>query len=280
MTLPSVHRVDANALTFDVRVAGPDDGVPVVLLHGFPETSAAWGEVVPALVDDGHRVIAPDQRGYSPGARPDGVEAYAVEHLVDDVLAIADALGVDRFHLVGHDWGASVAWVLAAHHPERLHSLTAFSVPHLAAYNRALREDPDAQQRASYIGLFRQDRAADLLLEDEAARLRAMYDGAVPEEQVETYVRHLSEPGAMRAALHWYGAMTPALGDLPPVRVPTTFVWSDRDSAIGRAGADACGDHVDADYRYVVLEGVTHWIPEQAPHAVVEAVRARIAAAG
>lgn len=278
MTLPPTRPVDANGLTFDVRVAGPDDGVPVVLLHGFPETSAAWGDVAPELAADGHRVIAPDQRGYSPGARPDGVDAYATDHLVDDVLAIADALDVDRFHLVGHDWGASVAWVLAARRPERLRSLTAFSVPHLAAYNRALREDPDAQQRASYIGLFRQDRAADLLLEDDATRLRAMYAGAVPADQVETYVRHLGEPGAMRAALHWYGAMTPALGDLPPVRVPTTFVWSDGDSAIGRAGADACGEHVEADYRYVVLEGVTHWIPEQAPEAVLAAVRARIAA--
>ena len=280
MSLASTQPVRVGDLTFDVRLDGPEDAPAVVLLHGFPETSASWSAVAPRFLDAGLRVVAPDQRGYSPGARPTDVAAYATEALAADVPALADALGIGRFHLVGHDWGAAVAWGVAAWHPERLLSLTAVSVPHLAAYNRALVTDPDARERASYIGLLRQEgKAEHLLLEDDAARLRAMYGQAVPTGQVDAYVAHLQQPGAMTAALSWYRAMTPALGDLPAVDVPTTFVWSDDDVAIGRAGADACGEFVTGPYEYVVLEGVTHWVPEQAPDALAAAVLARVASA-
>lgn len=278
MSLDTTRSVPVGDLVFDVREEGPADAPAVLLLHGFPETSASWTEVGRGLVDAGLRVIAPDQRGYSPGARPEAVEAYTMETLAGDVLALADALGIDRFHLVGHDWGSAVAWCVAAWHPGRLLSLTALSVPHLAAYNAALAADADAQERASYIGLFRQEgKAEHLLLDDDAARLRAMFGGVVDADRVEVHVRHLQEPGALTAALAWYRAMTAELGGLPTVDVPTTFVWSDDDMAIGRAGADACGHHVSADYRYVVLEGISHWIPEQAPEAAVEAVLTRIA---
>lgn len=270
--------VSLDDLTFDVRIEGPADGVPVVLLHGFPTTAESWSAVVPRLVAAGLRVVVPDQRGYSPGARPVGVEHYRTEVLAQDVLDIADALDLGTFHLVGHDWGASVAWVVAAQHPDRLLSLTAFSVPHLAAYNEAMRSDDDARERASYIGVFRAEgKAEHLLLEDDARRLRAMYDGVVPDDLVETYVAAMRGPGALTAALSWYRAMTSELGRLPDVTVPTTFVWSDQDRAIGRAGADACGRHVDAPFEYVVLEGVSHWIPEEAPQAAAEAILARVA---
>ena len=279
MTFDETEAVPVRDLTFDVRTTGPDTGEPVLLLHGFPATSLTWSDVAPVLAEAGLRVVAPDQRGYSPGARPVGVEAYRTEALAQDVVDVADALGLDTFHLVGHDWGAAVAWCVAAHHGERLRSLTTFSVPHLAAYNRALREDADAQERAAYIGLLRQEGKAEaLLLEDDARRLRAMYQGAVPERLVDAYVARLQEEGALTAALSWYRAMGADLGGLPDVRVPTTFVWSTDDLAIGRAGADACGDHVDADYRYEVLEGVTHWIPEQEPARAAAAVLARVRA--
>jgi pimeloyl-ACP methyl ester carboxylesterase len=277
MTFDDTEAVPVRDLTFDVRTTGPDTGEPVLLLHGFPATSLTWSEVAPVLAEAGLRVVAPDQRGYSPGARPDGVDAYRTEVLARDVVNLADALGLDTFHLVGHDWGAAVAWYVAAHHGERLRSLTTFSVPHLAAYNRALREDADAQARAAYIGLLRHEGKAEaLLLEDDARRLRAMYQGAVPEPLVDAYVARLGEQGALTAALSWYRAMGAELGALPDVRVPTTFVWSTDDLAIGRAGADACGDHVDADYRYEVLDGVTHWIPEQEPARAAAAILARV----
>lgn len=263
-------------LTFDVRTAGPADGEPVVLLHGFPETSLSWSSVVPRLVDAGLRVVAFDQRGYSPGARPADVAAYATDLLAADVVAVADALGLETFHLVGHDWGSAVAWVVAGTHPDRLRTLTAVPLPHLGAYNAAPRTDPDQQTKASYIGLLRQEgKAEDLLLADGARRLTAMYGDAVPVALAVQYVAHLSEPGALTAALSWYRAMTPALASTPRTQVPTTFVWGELDQAIGRAGAEACGDFVDADYRFVELQGIGHWIPEQAPDSLAEAIVVR-----
>lgn len=277
MTYDETTPVTVGELTFDVRLLGPDDGEPVVLLHGFPENSLSWSAVAPILAAAGLRVVAPDQRGYSPGARPDGVESYATDTLARDIVGLADALGIDTFHLVGHDWGSAVSWVVAARHAERLRTLTAVSVPHLAAYGDALKNDPDQQQRASYIGVFRKPgKAEDLLLEDGARRLRAMYAGHVPEAQVDSYVAQLTEPGALTAALNWYRAMTGALDSLPPVNVSTTFVWSDADGAIARAGAERCGEFVAADYRFVELAGISHWIPEQAPEALAAAILARV----
>ena len=277
MTYDETTPVTVGDLTFDVRTLGPEDGEPVVLLHGFPESSLSWSGVAPLLAGAGLRVIAPDQRGYSPGARPAGVEAYATDALADDVIGLADALGLGTFHLVGHDWGAAAAWVVAVRHPERLRTLTAVSVPHLSAYGAALQGDADQQQRASYIGLLRQaGRAEDLLLEDDARRLRAIYGGHVPISQVDAYVAQLSEPGALTAALGWYRAMRSDLGSLPAVTVPTTYVWSDQDQAIGWAAARRCDEFVNADFSFVELTGVSHWIPEEAPGVLAGAILARV----
>lgn len=268
--------VGVGELTFDVRLAGPEHGPPVILLHGFPVTSQSWTQVAARLAGAGLRVIAPDQRGYSPGARPTGVASYSTDLLAGDVIGLADALGLDRFHLVGHDWGSSVAWCVAAWHGARLESLTAVSVPHLAAYGAALRDDPDQRERASYIQLFRRPgRAEELLSEDDDRRLRAMYGEAVPAELQQAYLHRLAEPGALTAALDWYRAMRSDLAELPPVAVPTTLVWSDQDWAIGRVPAEACGDFVTGDYRFVELPGVGHWIPEQAPAELAQAILAR-----
>lgn len=277
MSFDSSHPVTVGDLTFDVRTTGPEDGEPVILLHGFPQTSLSWSSVAHRLEHAGLRVIAPDQRGYSPRARPLDVEDYSTSLLADDVIGIADALGIDSFHLVGHDWGSAVAWVVAGAHPDRVRTLTAVSVPHLTAYNAALRDDPDQQERASYIQLFRQaGKAEDLLLADAGLRLTAMYGDAVPIGLVVRYVAHLAEPGALTAALNWYRAMGADLAETPRIQVPTTFVWGAQDQAIGRAGAEACGDFVDADYRFVELAESGHWIPEQSPDALAEAIIARV----
>jgi pimeloyl-ACP methyl ester carboxylesterase len=194
------------------------------------------------------------------------VEHYRAEPLVADVVAMADALGADRFHLVGHDWGAAVAWHVAGRHPQRLRSLTAVSVPHPAAFSDALRGD-DQRQRSGYIELFRQEgHAEDLLLEDDGARLRAMLEGTGLSDDVDEYVRRMREPGAMTAALNWYRAVDAgSLDALGPITTPTMYVWSTADIALGREGAEATVAHVEGRYRFEVLEGVSHWIPEAAP---------------
>lgn len=274
-------QITANGLVFDYE-HGAADGPhptedPVILLHGFPESAASWRHVTPRLNQAGHATYAPHQRGYSPGARPEGVEHYTAEHLTADVLALADAWELPRFHLVGHDWGAAVAWHLAAHHPDRLRTLTAVSVPHLAAYGWALAHDADQQRRAIYIGLLREPgKAEQVLLADDAARLSSMYGGAVEPELVDDHLARLTQPGALTAALNWYRAMTAELGSLPDVTVPTSYVWSTADQALGPAGAGRCGDHVTGDYRYVELEGISHWVPSEAPEALAEAVLNRI----
>lgn len=263
-------------LTFQIDVLGPENGDPVLLLHGWPQDARSWQTVAHRLAEEGLQVIVPNQRGYSPDARPEGVENYHTDVLAQDVLSIAEALGHERFHLVGHDWGASVAWVVAAKHPERLLSLTAVSVPHLAAYNEALSVDPDAQERAKYIGLLRRPgKAEEVLLEDDGARIRAMYGGDVPLTDVDAYIDRLSQPGALTATLNWYRAMTADLGSLPAVPVDTTFIWGAHDLAIGRYGAERCADHVTGDYRFVEVDA-GHWLPDTHPDLVVDEVLRRI----
>ncbi|WP_344203316.1 alpha/beta hydrolase [Aeromicrobium alkaliterrae] len=264
--------VSTGDLTFDTVQTGDTSGTPVILLHGFPATSATWAEVLPALGEAGCWAVAPDQRGYSPGARPTDTEDYATDRLAADVIGLADALGIDTFHLVGHDWGASVAWVVAATRPDRVRSLTAVSVPHLGAYGRAVREDPEQRAMSAYYAEFRRTPdMAEVLLADDARRLREVY-GDLPAGHVETYLQHLGEPGALDAALQWYRAMGSDLSTLPHVTVPTTFVWSDADAFIGPVAAAGCPEFVDGPFRYVELTGVSHWVPETRPHVVATEV--------
>jgi pimeloyl-ACP methyl ester carboxylesterase len=274
-------RVDVGDLTFDVRASGPEDGRPVLLLHGFPETSASWAAVTPLLTGAGLRCFAPDQLGYSPGARPTDVGAYALPSLVQVTADLMTALDLAVTDVVGHDWGAHVAWALAAWHPDRVRSLTAVSVPHPTAFTAAYRADPEQRERSAYVHLFRQEgKAEEVLLADGGRRLRRLLVGAdgqsgVPEEAADEYVAVLSAPGALTAALNWYRAMRGA-ERVEPVEVPTTYVWSSGDIAIGRTAAEACGGYVTGDFRFVELPG-SHWIPEQAPEELARAVLDRIA---
>jgi pimeloyl-ACP methyl ester carboxylesterase len=260
--------IEAAGLTFDAVVAGAEGHRTVLLLHGFPQTAREWRSVMPALADAGYRAVAPDQRGYSPGARPPEVEAYAVSALVGDVLAIVDALGVDRVDLVGHDWGAAVAWQTAARFPERVRSLLTISVPHPLALTHALRTDPDQQRRSAYMRTYRQEGgvAERALGGDDWRRLREMYGGKVARDDVEHYVDVLSQPGALTAALNWYRAAGRAdLDGVGPVTVPTVYVWGTEDLALGRTGAEATAEHVTGPYRFVELAGAGHWIPDELP---------------
>jgi pimeloyl-ACP methyl ester carboxylesterase len=272
-----IRTVHHDGLTFDVLDEGPRDGKPVVLLHGFPERSSTWRLVAPILHEAGLRTIALDQRGYSPGARPDDTAAYAALELAADAIGVLDALGIERAHVVGHDWGATIAWFVAGRHPERVATLTALSVPHPLAFAAAVRGDAEQRERSQYMYAFRDvDAAAADLLADDAAGLRASF-GGLP--RPERYVAPLQAPGALTAALRWYAAAPltdPAAAGR--ITVPTTFVWSDGDHAIGRAAAEGCPAHCDGPFASVVLPGVSHWIPDEAPDATADAVLARIAA--
>ena len=254
--------------TFDARVAGPEDGEVVLLLHGFPQTSWSWRSQLEALGAAGYRAVAPDQRGYSPGARPADIEAYGIPSLVGDVIGIADALGAPTFHLVGHDWGAAVAWQVAGRHPDRLRSLTILSVPHPSAFGRALVGEGGADQasRSSYIDFFRSDDAAPTFMQNGGDGLRNMFAMTGLTDGTEPYVEVLSQPGAMQAALNWYKAasLTDAAA-LGPITMPTLFVWSTEDPALGPDAARWTEEYVEGPYRFEVFEGVGHWIAEFEP---------------
>jgi len=276
--------VAVRGFTFDALATGPDEGRAVLLLHGFPQTSYSWHHQLDVLGAAGYRGLAFDQRGYSRRARPPEIHNYRIEHLVGDVIAVADRSGLDRFDLVGHDWGAMVAWVTAARHPERVRTLTAVSVPHPRAFAAAYGAgasapgtgDDDQRQRSSYIEVFRAEGGVAeraLLGEDGAgAGLRAMFDASglsSDTDEVRRFVAALVEPGALTAALNWYRATEPtSLVDVGEISVPTLYVWSDEDIALGRTAAEATEQWVTGPYRFEVLGGVSHWIPETAPAAL------------
>ena len=258
--------------TFDVRAAGPEDGEVVILLHGFPQTSYEWRHQIRALAAAGFRAVAPDQRGYSPGARPADVADYALPLLVQDVIGLADAVGAERFHIVGHDWGAVVAWAVAVAARERVITANPVSVPHPDAFARVLNDPASCQPEASsYFDVFVQPDSEDAFLANDRALLRGIYAG-IDGEAVDEYVRVLGSKPALGAALNWYRAnigdrnlQGPALG---PVEVPTMFTWSDGDTALCIDGALLTEEYVSGPYRFEVLEGVNHWIPDLAAEAM------------
>src|SRR3954447_12607319 len=220
-----------DGLTFDVVDAGPEDGEPVVLLHGFPQDSTAWNSVAPALHQAGLRTLAPDQRGYSPMARPRGRGRYRLRETTADVLALLDSAGLKSAHVVGHDWGGIVAWALAAWHPDRVRTLTALSVPHPAAMQKAF-VTSDQALRSLYMGMFQLPVLPErLLLAGDGAALRRMLQiSGLSSELAEHYVRRMQEPGALSTALAWYRALPlDARNPVGTVRVPTLHVWSTRD---------------------------------------------------
>lgn len=266
-----------DGLTFDVRDAGPEDGRVVVALHGFPQTSTSWGPVTEHLTAAGVRVLAPDQRGYSPRARPWPVSTYVLPALVGDVLALADAAGVERFDLLGHDWGGAVAWAVAARHPDRVRTLTVASTPHPRALVAAMLHGQAL--RSWYMGVFQLPVLPELLLGAPGVVGPLLARMQTP-DPAEVQALLADRPTA-RALLNWYrAAWRPLLGrtawPFPRVRVPTTYVWGAADPALGRWAAEHTGLCVEADYRFVVLEDVGHWIPHERPEELARLVLERL----
>jgi pimeloyl-ACP methyl ester carboxylesterase len=266
------HRGD---LVFDVIDDGPPDGPVVVLLHGFPEQNTMWQAITPRLTAQGYRCLAPRQRGYSPGARPKRRRDYRVDELAEDVRTLIDASGAQRVHLVGHDWGATVAWRVAQLHPDRLLTVTSMSVPHPGAFLKAL--VTSRQGLASwYILFFQLPRIPEWYLTHGRGTftLSALVESRAPHAPAlaEAEAKAMAEPGALTAALNWYRAIP--LSDMrdagKKVSVPTMFIWSDGDVALREKGARATGDYVLGEYRFEILKGVSHWILDEQPETTTD----------
>ncbi len=261
-----------DGLRFEVADSGPPDGPLVIALHGFPETRRSWDRVTPFLVEAGYRVLAPDQRGYAPGARPRGRRAYRLDHLAADVLGLADRAGTERFHVMGHDWGGAVAWSLAAWHPDRLLTMTSLATPHGKAFLRSMVTSTQLLH-SWYMAYFQLPLLPELGFREPGVRLlrRMLLRSGLDATALDGYLEVLGEPGAATGALNWYRALpfTPP-SRLGPSLVPTLYVYGDRDVALGRRAADLTGHFVTGAYHYEVLHGAGHWLPEENATTVAE----------
>lgn len=274
-TASGLVRVPTQGMEFRARVANLDrpDLEPVILLHGFPETSKMWDPLVDQLAAVGYRVLAFDMRGYSPGARPLEIESYRLSKLADDVVAIADKLHFGRFHLVGHDWGAAVGWELAGRHKERIASWSALSIPHFNAFRRALREDPEQKQRSSYMSLLRRPGIAEFLLSfNRASMLRDKLWNAHSPNLREHYTQVFLEKDALTGALNYYRALDPKDPySVAPCTVPTLFIYGSKDPAVGAQAIAWNRDFVTGSLREVELD-VGHWLMQEARDRTISEV--------
>jgi len=245
----------------DFAVTEQGSGDPVLMLHGFPDSARLWRHQIPALVEAGFRVIAPDQRGFGESDKPEGVESYTLEKTMSDVVMLLDELGLERVRLVSHDWGAAVGWALAAYCPERVERHVACSVGHLSAlWNAGI-----AQRRlAWYMLMFmRQGLAEEILTRDDWQWFRDLFGH---HSEMETWIGDLGRPGALTAGLNWYRAnvdvdtWTPEGWVLPHVQAPTLGIWSSGDAYLTETQMVTSGDYVDAEWSYHRMEGASHWL--------------------
>ena len=262
-----------DGMTFDVDDSGSEGNPVVVLLHGFPENRTSWRAMTPHLVDAGFRVVAPDQRGYSPRARPLDRRSYTMPHLVADVLALVDAAGAAKVHLVGHDWGGGVAWAFAADHPDRLHTVTSLTTPHPRAFLKAMVVGSQGL-KSWYMGMFQLPFLPEAAITAKGGRRfqQGLVDAGLPADAAERYAAPLRDRDAARAAVNWYRGLPLSRGQVGSVTVPAMYVYATKDRFLGRKAADLTANYVSAPYRYEILEGRSHWLPEEAPDEVAALV--------
>jgi pimeloyl-ACP methyl ester carboxylesterase len=261
-------RIDVNGVTIEVGVTGPEDGRPVVLLHGFPDSGRLWRNQVPALADAGFRVVVPDLRGYGGSDKPDGVDAYNLLLLAGDVLGVLDHLQIARAHVVGHDWGAALAWAVGAMAADRVDHLVALSVGHPAAFRSAGFEQ---QEKSWYMLLFQFEGVAEQWLSNDGwANFRAWSR----HPDVDGVIADLERTGSLTPGLCWYRANIPPESwvappmALPPIQAPTMGVWSSGDFALTEAQMIESKAQCAGSFRYERLDGPGHWMQLEAPDAV------------
>lgn len=263
--------VDANGLRFEVLEEGDGDRL-ALLLHGFPEHAVSWRHQMPVLAGMGYRVWAVNQRGYGRTSRPAAVADYALPNLLDDVAALIDASGARSVALIGHDWGAMVAWCFAAGQKRPLERLVIMNVPHPLCFRAALRHWRQAR-KSWYVAFFQLPLLPERVLAAKGgAAVRRMFAGlALPEDVLQVYARQIAEPGAATAMLNWYRAARLDAGRMPDLRrviaVPTLVIWGEEDVALDLVCLEGTERYV-RDLTLRRLPGVTHWVQQDAPEAV------------
>ena len=268
--------IETNGIKLHVVQAGPKSGVPVVLLHGFPEFWYGWRHQIPALAKAGCRVIVPDQRGYNLSDKPKGVKSYSVLTLVNDIIGLIDALGYEKVNLVGHDWGAVVAWTLAILHPERLHRLSIMNVPHPAVMRRFLTRDIEQIRRSWYVFFFQLPWIPEAGMRQDnwrGAQRALRGSGKIDTFTTDNIVKYKeawSRPGAMTAMINWYRAVMryqPPMPKDPRVKVRTLMMWGMKDFALSHRMARPSMDYVD-EGNLIFFPEATHWVQHDAAEEV------------
>jgi pimeloyl-ACP methyl ester carboxylesterase len=257
--------VEANGLRFAIDIRGDITGIPVMLLHGFPESAVMWDRFMDELTINGYYAIAPNQRGYSAGARPDDVEQYQLKYLTSDILAIADELELEQFHLIGHDLGALVGWQVAAETPERVLSYGAISVPHVDALSKAYREDTTQYDASAYVRFFQKDFLPEFMIAKSNYELLRSIWSQHEAAEVEHYINIFGQETALRSVLNWYRANFPLFANdsnTGKVKVPVTFIWGNQDHAIKRSGVDDTKNYVEGEYTFIEMD-TGHWIIQE-----------------
>jgi len=265
--------VSVDELTFTCRVSGMEnDGEAVILLHGFPETSRMYYDLIPVLVSEGFKVVAPDQRGYSPGARLPKISDYSIDKLSQDVIDIADAFQFEKFHLIGHDWGSAVGWVTVAFHSDRVISWTALSVPHLDAFFKAMNNNPEQQRKSQYIKFFKKPILPEFYFSIFGYKyLRDIWRKSSKEE-IEKYLEVFKQKGALKSSLNWYRANMKnddkSIGD---IAAPTLIIYGLKDMAIGEESVDESVKYLKGYYIIEKLES-GHWLIQESFEAVSKSI--------
>jgi pimeloyl-ACP methyl ester carboxylesterase len=271
-------RIPARGMEFRARVAGlSGSGPALIALHGFPETSIMWQPLIEAAAASGFRVVAFDQRGYSPGARPNEAGAYRLAELTADLFAVADAARFERFHLVGHDWGSIVGWAAAAQHEDRVASYASLSIPHPGAVSAA----NAASGRPAYVRFFRMSGVAETIFTAGGLFVmqRAVYN-AMSAEHLAEYLAVFAEPGALRSAFDWYRSLeVQTLATVGNVRQPVLYVFGNRDMPVfvRPAVLELQTDFVTGPFQQIELDA-GHWLIQERPTEVVNALMSHLRA--
>jgi len=264
-------------LEFDCLVSGNEDDELVLLLHGFPESSYVFRNLINDLVSHGYYCIAPNLRGYSSKARPRGKKNYEIMHLVNDVLGIAKSVNKERFHLIGHDWGALIGWQVVHDHSDLIASWTGISVPHPQSFYEAILNDPDQQKKSKYIRFFQLPILPEFQMKSKGFKLLRGLWSEQSEDEIENYISILKEPGALTAVLNYYraaykiikrAASEQILGD---IKVPTLFIRGTQDAAIGAVSVEGNHKYMKGDYTFLELKG-GHWLLQTHYTEVKEAI--------
>jgi pimeloyl-ACP methyl ester carboxylesterase len=260
---PDKRRVPCDGITLSVEDTG--DGAPVVLLHGFPNSSAMWRPLAARLVEAGCRVVAPDLRGYGESDAPVGKENYRLSRIAEDVIVVMDTLGItDRAHLVGHDWGAGVGWLLAGSRPDRFRSYAALSLGHPYAYRRG---GLGQLLKAWYVFLFLCPGVAERAV---SAGDWALFRRSIKHPDVDDWIADLARPGRLTAGLNWYrkNALNP--GPVPKAEIPVLGVWSSDDIALNEKQMTLSSHFVKSSWRYERFDDIGHWVPLDAPERLAD----------